>query len=62
MNGFLLDTNCISEMVRRKPEARVLEWMEAADERLLYLSVLTLWEIRNGVAGPPQGTSRSSTI
>jgi len=51
MSGFLLDTNCISELVRSKPEPRVLEWMEAADESLLYLSVLTLGEIRKGVAG-----------
>src|ERR1700687_581615 len=55
MSGFLLDTNCISELVRTRPEPRVLEWMEAADESLLYISVLTLGEIRKGVAGLPQG-------
>ena len=55
MSGFLLDTNCISELVRSRPEPCVLEWMDAADESLLYLSVLTLGEIRKGVAGLPQG-------
>jgi len=55
MSGFLLDTNCISELVRSRPEPRVLEWMEAADESLLYISVLTLGEIRKRVAGLPQG-------
>src|SRR6202158_1314860 len=55
MSGFLLDTTCISAMGRSKPEPRVLEWMKAADESLLYLSVLTLGEIRKGVAGLPQG-------
>lgn len=59
MSGFLLDTNCISEVVRSKPEPRVLDWMEAANERLLYLSVLTLGEIRKGVAGLPQGKRRT---
>ena len=59
MSGFLLDTNCISEVVRGKPETRVMEWIEAANERLLYLSVLTLGEIRKGVAGLPQGTRRT---
>ena len=59
MSGFLLDTNCISEVVRGRPEPRVLKWMEAADETLLYLSVLTLGEIRKGVAGLPQGTRRT---
>jgi predicted nucleic acid-binding protein len=59
MSGFLLDTNCISEVVRSRPEPRVLKWMEAADESLLYLSVLTLGEIRKGVAGLPQGNRRT---
>jgi predicted nucleic acid-binding protein len=59
MSGFLLDTNCVSELVRPKPERRVMEWMEAADEGLLYLSVLTLGEIRKGVAGLVQGKRRT---
>jgi len=58
MSGFLLDTNCISELVRSKPDSSVLHWIEAADESLLYLSVLTLGEVRKGVAGLPQGRRR----
>lgn len=59
MSGFLLTTNCISELVRPQPEPRVMEWMEAADETLLYLSVLTVGEIRKGLAGLPQGKRRT---
>jgi predicted nucleic acid-binding protein len=59
MSGFLLDTNCISELVRLQPDQRVLDWMNAADENLLYLSVLTFGEIRKGVAGFPQGKRRT---
>jgi predicted nucleic acid-binding protein len=59
MSGFLLDTNCISELVHTKPEPRVLQWMDAADESLLYLSVLTLGEIRKGVAQFPQSKRRT---
>jgi predicted nucleic acid-binding protein len=59
MSGFLLDTNCISEIVRLKPEPRVMDWMEAVDEALLYLSVLTLGEIRKGLAGLPQSKRRT---
>ena len=59
MSGFLLDTNCIFELVRVKPEPRVLEWMEGADEGLLYLSVLTLGEIRKGLAGLPESKRRT---
>jgi len=59
MSGFLLDTNCISELVRPKPEPRVMEWMEAVDEAMLYLSVLTVGEIRKGLAGLPQSKRRT---
>jgi predicted nucleic acid-binding protein len=59
MSGFLLDTNLVSELIRINPERRVLEWIEAADEGLLYLSVLTLGELRKGVAGLAQGKRRT---
>ena len=59
MIGFLLDTNCISELVRPKPEPRVMDWMEAVNETMLYLSVLTVGEIRKGLAGLPQGKTRT---
>ena len=59
MSGFLVDTNVLSEAVRTKPEPRVLDWIGAADETLLYLSVLTLGEIRRGLALLPQGKRRT---
>ena len=37
MNGFLLDTNVVSELTRPRPDARVTDWMNAADEDLLYV-------------------------
>ena len=59
MSGFLLDTNCISELISIKPEPRVVDWFEATDEGLLYLSVLTLGEIRKGIALLAQSKRRS---
>lgn len=59
MNGFLLDTNTVSELVGIKPHQRVLDWMEAADENRLFLSVMTLGEIRQGVAALPQSKKRT---
>lgn len=50
MSGFLLDTNVISEIVRPRPSANVVKWIEAADESTLHISVLTLGEIRKGIA------------
>jgi toxin FitB len=49
VSGFLLDTNVVSELVRPKPNLSVARWVEATDEGLLYLSVLTLGEIRKGI-------------
>jgi predicted nucleic acid-binding protein len=59
VSGFLLDTNCISELVCARPEPRVVEWVESTDEQLLYLSVLTLGEIRKGLAALPQSKRRA---
>ena len=59
MSGFLLGTNCISELVKPKPERRVLDWMDAADETMLYLSVLSLGKIRKGLVKLPQGKRRT---
>ena len=59
MSGYLLDTNCVSEAVKLRPDPQVLEWLESVDESLLYLSVLTLGEIRKGLANLDQGRRRT---
>jgi toxin FitB len=59
MSAYLLDTNCISELVRAEPDPGVMTWLEAADETLLYLSVLTMGEIRKGIAALSQGKRRT---
>ena len=59
MSGFLLDTNFVSEAVKAEPNPNVLGWLDRADENLLFLSVLTLGEIRKGLGGLPQGSRRS---
>lgn len=59
MKGYLLDTNCVSEAVRLRPEPRVIGWLETVEEGLLYLSVLTLGEIRKGVASLAQSKRRT---
>ncbi len=60
MSGFLLDTNVLSEIVRPKPHSGVVQWVDAAEESLLYISVLTLGEIRKGIALLPEGRRRVS--
>jgi toxin FitB len=60
VSGFLLDTNVISEVVRPKPEPRVIAWLEAADEDLLFLSALTIGEIRKGITALSEPTRKAS--
>ncbi len=48
--AFLLDTNVVSELRRPTPQASVLAWFESAPADDLYLSVLVLGEIQQGVA------------
>lgn len=47
--GYLLDTNVLSELRRKQPDPRVLQWFAQRPAGTLYLSVLTLGEIRKGV-------------
>lgn len=49
MSGFLLDTNVVSELMKAKPDSKVKGWIDSTDEEILYLSVLTLGEIRKGI-------------
>jgi len=58
VSGFLLDTNVISELVKPKPDPKVTKWIDATDEGLLCLSVLTLGEIRKGIASLPNASRR----
>ena len=46
---FLLDTNVLSEVRKPRPSAAVMAWFDAQDPDDLFLSVLTLGEIREGV-------------
>ena len=47
---YLLDTNVLSETRKKKADAGVVSFLEAADSSTLYISVLTLGELRKGVA------------
>lgn len=56
---ILLDTNVVSEPLRRAPERRVIEWIDAQAMETLFLSAITVAELRAGVALLPAGKRRS---
>ena len=59
LESYLLDTNIISELIRPEPNPQVLQWLAKQKETTLFLSVLTLTEIRQGVNRLPQGQRRT---
>jgi predicted nucleic acid-binding protein len=55
---ILLDTNVVSEPLRREPDARVIAWIDAQPMDTLFLSAITVAELRAGVALLPAGRRR----
>jgi predicted nucleic acid-binding protein len=58
VNGYLLDTNVPSEFSRDRPEPRVVDWLKSQPVTSLFLSAVTIGEIRKGLIVPP-GRRRS---
>ena len=56
---ILIDTNVISELWKAEPNPDVLAWMDAQAVETLYLSSVTVAELRFGVAVMPEGQRRS---
>ncbi|MBX3501445.1 MAG: type II toxin-antitoxin system VapC family toxin [Alphaproteobacteria bacterium] len=58
--SFLLDTNVVSEWVRPRPDPGVVAWLAAADEDRVFLSVVSLAELRHGIDRLADGRRRHS--
>jgi toxin FitB len=56
--SFLLDTNAVSEWVKPRPNPGLMGWMESADEDRIFISVVTLAELRYGAERLPAGKRR----
>ncbi|MFZ2727697.1 MAG: type II toxin-antitoxin system VapC family toxin [Methylococcaceae bacterium] len=60
--NYLIDTNVISELKRPQPNQKVLQWFASIDNKSLYLSVLTLGEIRKGVDKLDNGQKKQALL
>lgn len=56
---YLLDTNVVSEWVKPRPNPSVVAWLADVDEDRVFLSVVSLAEIRSGVEQMPGGPRRN---
>ena len=57
---ILLDTNVVSEPIRRHPDSRVLDWLDAQVIETLYFSTISLAELLLGVENLPVGRRRTA--
>lgn len=55
---ILLDTNVVSEPFRTKPDPRVIDWLDSQLLETLFLSVITVAELRLGIARLARGRRR----
>ena len=46
---YLLDTCVISELAAKRPTPEVVEWIQSVDPESVFLSVVTIGEIRKGI-------------
>src|SRR5258708_33589902 len=58
--SFLLDTNVVSEWMKPQPNAGLVEWFNNVDEDDVFISVVTLTEIRYGIERMAAGSRRKN--
>ena len=60
--SYLIDTNVLSELRRKQPDPTVVRWFSQRPASTLYLSVLTLGEIRKGIEGVADAARRLALL
>jgi predicted nucleic acid-binding protein len=58
--NYLIDTNVISEAAKPQPNRQVLAFLHETDEDRLFISVITLAELRRGIALKADGKAKSA--
>lgn len=56
----LLDTNVLSEVRRLAPEPKVIAWLDTIDEDRAFISVVSIAELRRGIALMEEGRRRAA--
>lgn len=60
--SFILDTCVISELIAKKPDKNVTDWFDRCEEDQLYISSLTLGELKFGIDTLPEGRKKNDLI
>jgi predicted nucleic acid-binding protein len=62
MSGFLLDTNIPSEMLRPRPDGSVEAWLKRQANETLFISVVTMGELRRGITLLTERSARRAEL
>ena len=57
---IILDTNVLSELMRSSPDSRVIEWLDRQPAESIWITSITVFEARLGIALLPGGRRRQS--
>ncbi|MCC6897495.1 MAG: type II toxin-antitoxin system VapC family toxin [Polyangiaceae bacterium] len=60
--GFLLDTCVVSEVWRATPNGGVIDWLQGSAEDELFMSVLSLGELKKGIEKLPSGKKKQKLL
>ena len=60
MTRYLLDTNIISDVIKPEPSKSLLAWMRTQRDDDLFITTLTIAEIRRGILEKPRGKKRNA--
>jgi predicted nucleic acid-binding protein len=60
--SYLVDTNVLSELRRKQPDSNVVRWLENRPPTTLFLSALTLGELRKGIEPMPEGERKRAYL
>ena len=58
--NYLLDTNVISELVAKQPSSKVLQWLRELDDNQIYLSAITIGELKYGIEKLPDSLRKET--
>ncbi len=56
--NYILDTNVISELVAAQPDLKVIRWIEGIDPDKIFLSVITIGELKKGINKLPESKKK----
>lgn len=59
--SYLVDTNIFSELAKSRPDTQVVAWLRDHEQEL-YVSTITIGELRRGIEGLPSGKRKAGLL